>query len=191
MAHGQGATSNRRGGYGAFDRGTRGHGKDKSVKKAETRARDQRWQDAMNETRKRQEELDALIAEQAEKPAVGVTAGALYREKLAKVQADLAAAQAMEAKVESEVESEAVVEIKPVKFSVRRLRKTGEPNFEYAGMTARMMVRAGYHVEHAMEFTGVGYEDLEDLVLDEDGFGMTKERIAAEEAEDENSSSAV
>lgn len=119
MAHGQGQTSNRTGGYGALSRGTRGHGKDKAVKKAEQRERDDRWQRAKEETDRARLELEELMEKQRKEPAMGEVAGALYaaQEREAKEKLDAAQAEQRAAKDEVEKELAALEKIaaKPVK----------------------------------------------------------------------------
>lgn len=57
-------------------------------------------------------------------------------------------------------------------FSVDSLPKTGEGNFPFAGLTARIMMKAGYHVKHVVEVTGVGWEDISHIEIDKEGFGI-------------------
>jgi len=216
MAHGQGATSNRRtSAVGTLGRGKR-FAKDPNLSKAEKRERDPRRVAAMEETQRHQAALDALMKEQQESPALGATAGALIQARIDKQQENLERAQAEQARIEAE--SEAPEEAAPIteapeqaeqdqedeepreksgsdlepvtlngkelsesglpylmppvkKLRVRDLPKGGEGNFQFAMMTARMMLRKGYHVKYVLEFTGLGYEDVRDIPLDAEGYG--------------------
>lgn len=193
MAHGQGATSTKKRG-----RGKRAHGTDPNVKKYENRERDERVQAALEETRRQQSELDALIERQKSQPALGVVAGAMHAEERRKAEAALAAAQAAEeqaraeAEVESEVEEPGIeieitdsgITISP-KFSTRKLKQKGEGDFPFAIMTARFMFKAGYHAEHVIATTGVGWEEISDISHDPDGYGNADRLKREAEAEKE------
>jgi hypothetical protein len=192
VAHGQGATSNKTGGYGALARGSRGHGTDPAVKKAITRERDPRIQSAMDEVREHQEKLNALIEEQRKNPAVGEAAGAVYAAKQKKAHEELLIAQAKQDAIEAGAASEEVPDepaseptpIKP-KFSTRKLQKESTDKFQFAGTTAHMMLKAGYHIAYVIEYTGIGYLELADFPLDEDGYGWPDRDKEDEEEEDE------
>lgn len=111
MAHGQGGTSNRTGGYGALSRGTRGHGKKpKAVRKAQVREHDSRWLEAKAKTDQAREELDALIEHQRKEPAVGEVAGAMYAAQAKEAQEKLDAAQAAQKAAEERALAEQKLE---------------------------------------------------------------------------------
>ena len=48
----------------------------------------------------------------------------------------------------------------------------GEEKWEFAYTTARRMLKAGYHIKYVYELTGTGWIDLEDIQIDEDGYGV-------------------
>lgn len=213
MAHGQGATSNRRGGYGPFDRGPRGHGKDKSVKKAEQRSRDDRYQAAMEETRRAQQELDDLIEHQRQHPAMGAVAGAAFavERRKAEIKVEEAHTQATLSEI-----AEAMPEVvpcdrcgdprdtasvwcekcrkevaaihnpqpEPEGFDPSSLPQMGDGHYLLAPTNARMLFKQGYHAAYVLRLTGCGWDDIKDLPYDEDGYG-TYDRDKREEAEDE------
>lgn len=181
MAHGQGATSNSRGGYGAFGRGTRGHGKKpRTVKQQEAREKDPRLRQAFEETDAARDALDELMEEQRRTPAIGPTEGAAYA--LAKREAEKALAD--KERAEREAESRASLEEalredesakrEPVStgFSRKSLPKKGDGNFRFALTTAQIMLKEGYNAAYVCEFTGVGWEDLNHLEIDADGYGI-------------------
>lgn len=59
-------------------------------------------------------------------------------------------------------------------FDVSTLPAEGEGNQPFAVTSARMMLKAGYHIKHVIENTGVGYNDLSDLPIDRDGYGINE-----------------
>jgi hypothetical protein len=143
----------------------------------------------MEETRRHQEELDALIAQQKETPAEGATAGAMYAAELKKKEAEVEAAR----KVETRVAAEVTAKPKPVKmkpeprfkggvFNPLSLPQDGEGNWQFAAMSARLMFKAGYHAEHVIQRTGVGWLEISDLPIDEEGYGC-EARLKREEKE--------
>jgi hypothetical protein len=147
------------------------------VKKYEGRERSERIQAAREETRKAQEELDALIERQKAEPAIGVAAGALYAEKRRQARQALLDAKTEEVAEEEASEIEVIlsdngsVVIAPAGFRTRNLKQKGEGDFPFAIMTARFMFKAGYHAEHVIAVTGVGWEEISDLTYDPDGYG--------------------
>jgi len=148
--------------------GKRAHGTDKAVKKAEKRSKDERVQAAMEATRKAQAELDALIERQKKEPAIGEVAGAMYAAELNKAQEAVDQAAAEQAKV--------VMPAKKTAASRRKhwtesLRQDGEGNFPFALTMARKMLKQGYNIRYVIDFTGVGYLELKECPIDEDGFG--------------------
>lgn len=185
MAHGQGATSNARGGYGAFGRGTRGHGKKpRTVKQQEAREKDPRLRAAFEETDAARDALDALIEEQKTAPALGPTEGAAYALARREAEKRLAEKEARERAEESRLAMEEALredeEAKRVptqvgangKFSRRALPQKGDGNFRFALTTAQIMLKEGYNARYVCEFTGVGWEDLNHLEIDPDGYGI-------------------
>lgn len=247
MAHKQGATSNRRGGYGPYDRGTRGHGKDKAVKKAEKRANDARIQRAAEETRRAQEELERLAAQRAEEAVKTPVSGmhvpsppdedpapspALPQNKVQpkmckrcgknpRISVNFAWCQECEDDLKKQKEETAVEqaakrdtcpvcgrENTPLKKDGSGFKAhypwgggewcygvdvsdpepetpfnvplEGEEKWEFAYTTARRMLKAGYNIKYVIEFTGVGYNELADIELDEDGYGIKPEEEEGE-----------
>lgn len=63
----------------------------------------------------------------------------------------------------------------PVETPSSELPLEGEGKWEFAYTTARRMLGAGYNVKYVIEFTGIGYSELADHELDEDGYGIKPE----------------
>jgi len=174
------STPRSRGAYGST------RGKERQRRRADNRARDPRYQEAMDQVRKEQEALDKLIEEQKQVPAVGAAAGAMYAARMKKAEEDLAVAKAAEEAIAAEeaVAEEAVVEyedfevdgieiVAPVypKYSTKGLPRESNDKFQFASTTAQMMLKAGYHIAYVIEFTGVGMDELERFPLDDWGYG--------------------
>lgn len=189
-------------------------GKERQRRRADNRLLDPRYQAAMDETHRQQEELDRLIEEQKKNPAVGAVEGALIDAQIKERQQKLEAAQAAEefARECSEVEESVTVPEKLVpdtviapaplnlkyeyveingksksitslpytaaplrKIDKKKLPKSGDGNFQFSTTTARLMLKQGYNIKYVLEFTGVGYEDVSDLDIDEEGYGLREE----------------
>ena len=161
-------------------------GKERQLRKRNNRAQTYRNQQAAEEVARHQKELDELIAYQAENPATGATEGA-------RLQAEIEArhrqnmndielhAQQMEDEDERTEElGDALVEAQPVtrtrkqkeRLDRRTLQRESDPKFTFALTTARMMMKAGYHVQYVIEFTGIGYKELDDFPIDDDGYAI-------------------
>lgn len=157
-------------------------GKERQKRRRLNREQDPRYVAAMERTREAQAELEALIRRQESEPAEGAVAGAMYAAEYNKTHDAVMIAQAeleelnveWDPETESVVAAEPVVKItdKPKKFSTKKLRQTGEDKFQFAGLTARLMLTAGYHIEYVLEFTGLGYEDVRHLEIDSEGWGV-------------------
>jgi len=211
MAHGQRATSTKRGGYGALARGTRGHGKDKHTKKAEARERDLRYQEATEETRRAREALDELIAAQKANPAMGETPGAVHARRQrelalerAQVIEDEYAKKDFDEAIESSEEviltvvprdkKQAVAHIQRAEvertykvfyheIDTKELPQSGDGKWRFSYQTARIMLKEGYNIKRVIEYTGIGYEDLADIPIDSEGYVVEEETDACSEGE--------
>ena len=164
-------------------------GKERQKRRRTNRENDPRYQSAMEATRKAQADLDQLIEEQKANPALGTTQGAMYDAFYRQAQENLEAAQAAEARLEIEDSiadgAEAAFEAgkalgekingKFKRFSVKQLPQVGDGNFPFAPTMAKQMLKQGYHIEYVLEFTGVGYEDVRDELIDQDGWGIRPE----------------
>lgn len=53
---------------------------------------------------------------------------------------------------------------------------TGEGFWQFAYTTARMMLKQGYNIRYVCEFTGVGKQDLSDIPVDRDGYGIVEKK---------------
>jgi hypothetical protein len=148
-------------------------GVERQRRKRENRARQHRNQLAAEETAKHQQELDALIARQQREPAWGAAEGARIQKELEQKHATrLAEIEVQEPPedVVTDTADEATEIVK--KFSISSLPKDSKDDIEqFAVTTARLMIKAGYHAEHVINLTGVGWDELSDLPLDSDGYG--------------------
>lgn len=189
MAHGQGATSNRRtSARGTLGRGPR-FGMDPNQKKAVKRERDERWQRAKEETDKARQELEELIEQQRREPAVGEVAGAMYaaQEKEAKEKLDAAqAAQKAETeRIKEEVKALEKIVAKPVRKQFLdpepTKSETGLPmyaplwkfekNFDPAKLPQQGDGNQDFAVTFAIKKLKMGYHVS--VVLEEFGIGVT------------------
>jgi hypothetical protein len=64
------------------------------------------------------------------------------------------------------------------KFSISDLPVDSAPDLApFAVTQARQMLKAGYNVRHVIERTKVGWEELSDLPIDEDGYGNSNLKV--------------
>lgn len=162
------------------------------VRRRKNREADPRWQAAQAETAKHQRELDELIEMQKQQPAVGPVEGAAYARAQAEREEALAASQAAQRlldeahdeadTVAEETEPVQVAAPKKKRFSTKRLRQEGEAKYPLAFTNAVMMLKAGYHIEYVIEFTGIGYLELDHIEIDSEGYGVVHKE---EDHEDE------
>lgn len=172
------------------DHGRRAHGPDKATRKARTKAQDPRYREAMSATQAAREQLDRIMAEQAENPAVGETPGAIYARRQAEL--ELQTAQVIEdeyanAALQEELRLTIVPAPKPapklVKIESERvyvrqthvidttlLPREGEGKWRFSYQTAFIMLKDGYNIKHVVKYTGIGYENLEHVPLDSEGY---------------------
>jgi hypothetical protein len=177
------STPRSRGAYGST------RGKERQRRRADNRAKDPRYQAAMEEVRKAQEELDALVEDQKLNPAKGAVAGAMYATKLKNAQHKVLEAETKEDLVSGIKSAQSagketslttlngrVVDLSKSKsFSTKHLPQSGDGNFPFAPTMARKMLAQGYHIKYVLEFTGVGYEDVRDIEIDNEGWGIVPE----------------
>ncbi len=183
------------------DHGRRAHGPDKATRKARAKAQDPRYRESMEATQKAREALDELIASQAENPAIGETPGAIYQRRqrelaLERAQAledEYARAELAAEIVENvpappdtpvvkkvtrpkivEVESERVYVNTTHRIDTSLLPKDGESKWRFAYQTARIMLKEGYNIKRVIEYTGIGYDDLSDIPIDDEGYGLVE-----------------
>lgn len=179
-----------RGRAGHSHRGTANgstRGKERQKRRAEVRSRDPRVMAAMAEVEAERAKLDALMAEQAAKPAEGVVEGALYAARRKEQERALAKAEREADKIEvpedeiiEDVEPEEGPVIVKSKIDLRTLKQRGEDKFRFADMTARIMLKDGYNIRYVIEFTGLGYQDIKGYAeLDEEGYGVIPDETDA------------
>lgn len=179
-------TPRSRGAYGST------RGKERQRRRADNRSRDPRYQAAQAATQQAQDELEALISHQKEFPNWGATEGAFIDAQIKQKEEALAARQAEQKIIEDEPEiedkvSQPVVEVnRPRKFSVKRLPQDGEGKFPFASVMARQMLRSGYNITYVIEFTGIGYLELDDIEIDSEGFGVIASNKPDDEEEEES-----
>lgn len=172
------------------DHGKRAHGQDKAVKKVNQRSQDKRRISSMDAARQAQDELEALIQHQLEHPAIGETEGAKYQRDLTERQQAYEAAKIAEKKkkprpilaaVPDLPEFEPVVEVEAERVYVKTVHKidttqlpvSGDGNWRFSYHTARIMLKDGYNIKRVIEYTGIGYDDLKDIPLDEEGYATS------------------
>lgn len=66
------------------------------------------------------------------------------------------------------------------KHWTERLPQQGNEKWQYGYTTARQMLKSGYNVRYVIKFTGVGFEDLKDIEIDENGYGIIESEDEAE-----------
>ena len=191
-------------------------GKERQRRRRNHRSQQARNIAAAEETARHQEELDKLIERQAANPAMGEVEGARIKAELeerhaarmAEIEAQHDAEenqseedQELDRIIAAEPEPEPVPQPKPVltelpikprrqKVNVLKLPQDGEGNFPFALMTARLMLKEGYNIKHVIELTGIGYLELNDLPIDEQGYGLFNIQ-KNEEVSDEQQSAQV
>lgn len=121
------------------ERGAYGNkrGKELQVRKRRNREADPRYQSAMQEVNAQQAELEALMAEQAANPAVGVVDGALHSARLKEQQRAVARAEREATKIaeqlpadtECTAEDEPIIVPKSMKMDLRKLPQRGDGHF--------------------------------------------------------------
>lgn len=175
---------------GYKDHGKRHLNKDKSRRIQDKRSQDKRRVSSMEFTRQAQDELEALIQHQLEHPAIGETEGAKYQRDLAERQKIYDAAKARENEEKQQTvlkavpdlpEFEPVVEVEAERVYVKIVNKIdttelpvlGDGNWRFSYQTARIMLKDGYNIKHVIKYTGIGYEDLADIQLDEEGYATS------------------
>lgn len=141
---------------------------DKRQRQEANRDSSGRRQAALDEARREQDRLDRRIAREAVAPAEGRVAGAEYDMTALLVTAP-------------DVSTEAVTPAPPAGSRIPRQRTkkralpvpddaTGKDGWRMG--QARSMLRAGYHVTHVMRVTGWGLNALDDMPVDQDGYGQ-------------------
>lgn len=171
-------------------------GKERQLRRRNNRAQTFRNQQATEEVKRHQQDLDDLMAQQAANPVMGQAEGARimaeikarHRQNMAEI--DLKADQ-MESEDErvEELTNGVVAETQPLlpkklKIERRKLKKESEPKFQFAETTARMMMKAGYNIQYVIEFTGVGYDDLKEFPIDDEGYAIVPLDYEEDEEED-------
>lgn len=186
------STPRSRGAYGSK------RGKERQLRKRNNRAQTYRNQQAAEEVKRHQQDLEDLIEQQRLNPVMGQAEGARIKAEIeARHQQAMADIELKTQQMESEDEraeellNGAVAETKPVvplkkKLEKRKLKKESEPKFKFAETTARMMMKAGYNVQYVIEFTGVGMDALREFPIDDEGYAIVPEEL--EEDEDESDS---
>lgn len=142
---------------------------DKRVRQAANRDRERRRLEALEETRRDRERLEARIARETQQPNVGPAPGATYvmTQETRDVLTDLAATTPGFPGLPEQRAPQ------PRRGpSLGRLPAHDAEGEKYPLGQARNMVRAGYHVCQVMWLTGWGLKWLDDLPLDEDGYGL-------------------
>lgn len=165
-------------------------GKERQRRKRDSRAQQKRNADAAEETARHQAELDELIEQQRLNPVMGAAEGARikaeierrHKDNMERIEREAEQAEAQEAMAE-DLSDGVVKETLPLRKKIdrRKLRKESEPKFQFATTTARMMMKAGYNIQYVMEFTGVGYDELKEFPIDDEGYAI----VPDEEDEDE------
>jgi hypothetical protein len=187
------STPRSRGAYGST------RGKERQRRKRDSRAQQYRNQQAAAEVARHQKELDELIEFQKLNPGTGAAEGARIqaeidaRHKQRMADIELQANQIQGEDDTTEDLTEGLIEVvRPVrtmkqkaKLDRKTLKKESDPKFQFAVTTARMMMKAGYNVKYVIEFTGVGYGELNDFPIDDEGYAI----VPQEEEEDESDSS--
>jgi hypothetical protein len=80
-----------------------------------------------------------------------------------------------------EVECERVYVKQTHVIDTRELPQSGDGNWRFSYQTARIMLKDGYNIAHVIKYTGIGYEDLNDIPLDEEGYYVDPDSLEGEE----------
>jgi hypothetical protein len=187
---------------GHKDHGKRAHGPSKAVRKARQKAQDPRYLESMEATRKAREALDELIAAQADNPAIGETPGAIYQRRQRELaleraqaledeyaRAELASEEPVRLSIVKKAPEPKIVEVEcdrvyvkqTHKIDTKALPQDGEGNWRFSYQTALIMVKEGYNIAHVIKYTGVGYEDLKHLPLDDEGYYLDPDSLEGED----------
>lgn len=144
----------------------------------EKRLREERREEALAEARREQERLERRIAREKITPTMGPTLGALY---VAEAEAEPEPEPVLEIVLEPELEPvhiapEAPTPVAPVDTPALALLFPDLP-WEGDGESraigqARTLLRQGYNIRRVVRQSGVGLKWLDDIPIDEAGFGL-------------------